>query len=481
MTDFNESHIPARNPMISVRTYNENAILYNPDTNRSKTLNSTGFFIWKKSDGRHSVQNISEEIKKTYDSVPSHELKNDIIHFLEELFKENYITIDSTLNPQIPKEEKYPDISDAPINFDISLTGKCNLRCPYCFYAHEMQHRKDLFEEDWFTFFNELRGLAVQDLTLSGGEVFIRSGLENIIDNLIDNKMRYSLLTNGTLINEKTLLLLEKGNRRQRLDYIQVSIDGSRPEIHDKIRGKGSFARSIRGLRLLQEANLPITSRVTINRYNVDDLENIAHLLLEDIGLSSFGTNDAMPMGAGCDNQSTITLLPLQQLKAIKKLHELENQYNGRITASAGPLAKWKYYGEMEYARATGEKNAKRQMGYLTACGGVFNKLAVHHDGVISPCNMLSEVELGIINRESIKTIWKSHPVLKSLRERRKIPMQKVPGCEDCEWAPYCNGSCPGLAYTMTGDFNLANPHDCYKKFLEETGLSSSTVPWKKG
>jgi radical SAM protein with 4Fe4S-binding SPASM domain len=47
--------------------------------------------------------------------------------------------------------------------------------------------------------------------------------------------------------------------------------------------------------------------------------------------------------------------------------------------------------------------------------------------------------------------------------------MQKVAGCEQCAWASYCNGSCPGMAYQMTGDFNRANPEDCYSRFLMET------------
>ena len=109
-------------------------------------------------------------------------------------------------------------------------------------------------------------------------------------------------------------------------------------------------------------------------------------------------------------------------------------------------------------------------MGYLTSCGCVFNKLAVHHDGVITPCNMLPELELGRINLDALKAIWKSHPTLKALKERRQIPMSEVPGCEACEWAPYCNGGCPGIAYEMTGDLNRANPHDCYRLFLENFG-----------
>jgi SynChlorMet cassette radical SAM/SPASM protein ScmE len=151
----------------------------------------------------------------------------------------------------------------------------------------------------------------------------------------------------------------------------------------------------------------------------------------------------------------------------MKTLSQLADRYHGRITASAGPLANRRTYKEMEHARATGEKSTRWQMGYLTACGCVFNKLAVHHDGVITPCNLLPELELGRINVESLKAIWKSHPTLKTLKERRQIPMSEVPGCEGCEWAPYCNGSCPGLAHEMTGDINRANPHDCYRRFLE--------------
>ena len=315
----------------------------------------------------------------------------------------------------------------------------------------------------------------MRSLTLSGGEVFVRKDLFELLDRIIDRRMSYSILTNGVLVDEKMIARLMEKKRRLRLNSIQVSIDGSCAEIHDRSRGKGCFEKAVRGLRLLKEAGFPVTSRVTVNRHNVDDLDNVARLLLEDVGLDSFGTNDAMPMGAGCDNQAGITLLPQQQLQAMETLVRLEKRYNGRVTATAGPLAKWKMYGEMEHARATGEKVARWQMGYLTACGCVFNKLAVHHDGIITPCNMLAGLELGRVNRDSVTTIWKTHPILKALKERRNIPMQEVPGCEECEWAPYCNGSCPGLAHTMTGDFNMANPHDCYKQFLITTGLDHSS------
>jgi len=467
-----------RSKDVSVLLNNDMAILFNPDNFMEKILNQTALYIWKKLNGRNNIKEISESILRNFDSVSESELINDIINIVRELEGIDFVRISD--GKEFLPDEEYPTVNSGPKNMDISLTGKCNLHCDYCFYANEMHGRPDMSKEEWFKFFNELGSLGVKSLTLSGGEIFVRKDLWEIIDNIIENRMRYSILSNGTLITEEIIEKLKEGKRRLRLDSIQVSIDGSCPEVHDKSRGVGSFEKAARGLRLLKEAEFPVTSRVTINRYNVDDLENVTKFLLEDIGLRSFGTNDAIPMGAGCDNQAGITLTPDQQLKAILKMHELDLKYEGRIVASAGPLAKWEMYGEMEHAKATGEKSKKWQMGYLTACGCHYNKLAIHHDGIISPCNMLAGIEMGRINRDPIKKIWKNHNILKELKDRRQIPMREVPGCEDCEWAEYCNGSCPGLPHTQTGELNRANTHDCYRKFLKDSGLKSPDVPWFK-
>jgi MoaA/NifB/PqqE/SkfB family radical SAM enzyme len=69
------------------------------------------------------------------------------------------------------------------------------------------------------------------------------------------------------------------------------------PESHDAMRGRGSFERAVEGLLALLRNGVPAAVRVTIHRRNVHDLEAIARLLLEDIGLSSFGTNSASAMG----------------------------------------------------------------------------------------------------------------------------------------------------------------------------------------
>ena len=166
---------------------------------------------------------------------------------------------------------------------------------------------KDLPTATWLKFFAELAKIGIMDVSLTGGEALLRPDIFELIDGVIANRMRYNLLSNGTLIDEKLLKKFEMGKRRLRLDYIQVSIDGSRADIHDKSR-PGSFDKAIRGLKLLKEAGFPVAVRVTINRHNLNDLENIAKLLLEDIGMNSFGTNEAMPIGSGCRSDAEMAL-----------------------------------------------------------------------------------------------------------------------------------------------------------------------------
>lgn len=126
-----------------------------------------------------------------------------------------------------------PGLRPAPKSVDLSITGRCNLKCAYCFYANEMAHLSDLPKERWLNFFDELGSLAVQRVAIGGGEAFLRPDLFELVDGIIDNKMRYSLLSNGTLITEDTLEAFDEGKRRLRLDSIQISIDGSCAEIHN--------------------------------------------------------------------------------------------------------------------------------------------------------------------------------------------------------------------------------------------------------
>jgi SynChlorMet cassette radical SAM/SPASM protein ScmE len=276
-----------------------------------------------------------------------------------------------------------------PRSLDIEITSRCNLRCRYCyFFNNPAVEYRDLPTDEWLTFFDELGLLGVMRVTLAGGEPFIREDLPVLIKGIVRNRIRFSLLSNGVLINDEIVAFIASTDR---CELVQVSVDGSCAKIHDSCRGKGSFDGAIRGIRTLQRHGINVAVRVTIHRNNVHDLENIAHFLLNELGLPGFGTNSAGYLGTCCVNADDLLLNIEERKEATAILLRLTAKYNERISAQAGPLADGRMSRRMEEARAQG-KPAFHNGGRLTGCGCPSNKISVRADGTIVPCNMLAHV-----------------------------------------------------------------------------------------
>lgn len=359
-------------------------------------------------------------------------------------------------------------VKKTPESLDLDITNKCNLRCSYCsHFSSPGDTDTDISTEEWLRFFTELKECAVKDVTLCGGEPFFRQDLKELINGIYDNRMRFSILSNGTLINDNIIEFIKSTGR---CNSIQVSIDGPGPESHDACRGKGSFDKALNGLKILQKHKIPATVRVTIHKFNYNQLDEVAKLLLEDVGLPSFSTNSAGHVGLCRENKDTVQLNAKEYGHAIAKLLELNRKYNGRIGAQAGPLASGRQWKEMQTAYDSG-KNGLPGCGYLRSCGGIFSKMAIRSDGVMIPCSQIPHVELGRINRDSLRNVWQNHPELERLRDRRDIPLNQFDYCKDCNFIPYCRGGCPALAYTLTGSENQPSPDSCYRAFLNDGGV----------
>ena len=360
-----------------------------------------------------------------------------------------------------------PQVMRSPRSVDIEITSRCNLRCRYCYYFDNTEvDYKDLPTDEWLQFFDELGRCAVMDVTLQGGEPFIRKDLPQLIEGIVRNRMRFNLLSNGTLIDDAIAAFLAETGR---CDSVQVSVDGSGPETHDACRGTGSFEKAVRGISTLQRHRVPVAVRVTIHRHNVHDLEAIAHLLLEDLGLGGFSTNSAGYLGSCRHSAEEVMLTTQDRQEAMETLLRLSEQYDGRISAQAGPLADGEMWQRMEEARSHGVPSFP-DGGYLTACGCHNSKINIRADGAITPCSMLPHMELGRINRDSLIDVWRHHADLGQLRRRHAIPLTAFEFCRDCPYIPYCTGNCPGLAYTMIGQVDHPSPDACLRRFLEDGG-----------
>lgn len=353
-----------------------------------------------------------------------------------------------------------------PRTVDIAITGRCNLRCAYCsHFSAPGDMDDDLSTGEWLQFFEELNRYAVMDVILQGGEPFFRNDLKKIIEGIVENRMRYTLLSNGTLVTSNMAAFISGTNR---CDGVQVSIDGSIPITHDTFRGEGVFHKAVKGIETLRSHHVPTSVRVTIHKKNVDQLESIAELLLEEIGLPSFSTNSAGYLGLCRSNSEQVQLSIEERTLAMKTLKDLNKKYKGRITASAGPLAETDIWNDM--INASNMDTEESGKGCLSACNGPYDTLGVRSDGVMVPCIQLSHIELGRINQDDLQAVWRNHPELNRLRTRQIIPLDSFEFCKGCEFINHCTGNCPALAYTLVGNENHPSPDACLKRFLEAGG-----------
>ena len=354
-----------------------------------------------------------------------------------------------------------------PKSVDLEITNMCNLRCKHCsHFSSEGDVDRDISTEEWLEFFEELNRCAVMEVCLQGGEPFIHKDFRELVEGIVRNRMRFSVLSNGTLITDETSEFLASTGR---CNSVQVSIDGSVETTHAALRGKGNFQKAVSGLKSLMKYNLPATVRVTIHRKNVRELEAISEFLLEEIGLPAFSTNSASHLGLCRQNAEQVQLTAEERTLAMETLLRLAKKYNGRISAQAGPLAEGRGWLKMVDAREKGVERLPNR-GYLTGCGGFMSKMAIRADGVMLPCGLIPGMELGRINRDDLKDVWQNHPELNRFRERRSIPLSDFEYCQDCDFINYCTGSCPALAYTLLNDPYQPSPDSCLKRFLEEGG-----------
>lgn len=354
-----------------------------------------------------------------------------------------------------------------PRHVDVEITSRCNLKCRYCYYFDNpgVPYR-DLPIHAWKRFFAELGECAVMDVTFQGGEPFLREDLRDLIESVVENRMRFSILSNGTRVTEEMAAFLAGTGR---CDTVQVSIDGSTADTHDIFRGAGSFNAAVKGVRTLQRCGVPVSVRATVHRRNVNDLGAIARFLLDDLGLPSFSTNSAGSLGVCRQHATEVLLTPPERLTAMETLLRLNEAYDNRISATAGPLAEARRWQEMETAR----KNVDPPFsdgGHLTGCGCAWTQLAVRADGAYIPCSMLADFPMGHINKDRLKDIWQESAILNNLRKRRGISLEEFDFCNDCPYIHYCTGNCPGLAYSLTGKVDHPSPDACLRRFVENGG-----------
>jgi molybdenum cofactor biosynthesis enzyme MoaA len=149
----------------------------------------------------------------------------------------------------------------------------CNLECTHCFIScRPHNHTFGFLDlETVRRALEESVALGVKEYYFTGGEPFLNRDMVAILE----LTLRYgpaTVLSNGTVLQDPWLARLRRAEDASPYSLeFRVSIDGFTAETNDPVRGAGSFARALRGVRqLVAHGFLPIIT-VTRTEDGVDD------------------------------------------------------------------------------------------------------------------------------------------------------------------------------------------------------------------
>jgi SynChlorMet cassette radical SAM/SPASM protein ScmE len=359
----------------------------------------------------------------------------------------------------------------SPRVVSIALTSACNQHCGYCFFhGTPTQASFDLPTAEWLSFIDELGRSAVLRVELTGGEPFLREDLPEIISQIVKNRMRFSLITNATLIDDGMAAFIASTGR---CDELRVSLDGGRAEVHDSLRGKGTFDRAVSGIKALVRHGLPVMAMVTLHRGNYRHLPETASFALDELEVRNVMASLVTDLGECHARADSLRLTAAERTEAIAKVIEITERYGDKIVGNRGIRATTERWASLVEACDLGQRTSYVQPeypGYFSSCGIATKAFYVRSDGVFVPCFHMAHIELGRVGRDDFITTWREHDELKRLRARNSIPLASIEGCDRCRFRAECTGGCPAFAYAACGDELKPDPDTCLKLFLESGG-----------
>ena len=154
----------------------------------------------------------------------------------------------------------------------VSVTDRCNFRCPYCMPAeiygerYEFLPRNDLLTFEEITRIVKLSTqLGVKKVRLTGGEPLVRQDVVELVSMIanLDGIEDFAMTTNAYLLSGMAESLKKAGLQR-----ISVSLDSIDDEVFKKMNGRGfGTAKVIDGIAAAKEAGLdPIKINAVVQK-----------------------------------------------------------------------------------------------------------------------------------------------------------------------------------------------------------------------
>ena len=333
------------------------------------------------------------------------------------------------------------------------ITLACDLACAHCGSRAGHARPDELTTDEALDVVRQMHELGVTEVTVIGGEAYLRDDWLAIIRAISDRGMHCSMTTGGRGLT----LDRSKAAKDAGIKNVSVSVDGLR-ETHDMLRAMtGSFDAAMRAFENLKAAKVPATANTQINRKNLAEIPAVFDLLA-DVGIRAWQMQLTTAMGRAAD-QDDLLVEPYQVLDVIPMLATIYEKAESRgIRFWAGNNIG--HFGPYEHLF-----RGKSAGGHRGSCGAGRLVLGIEANGDIKGCPSLPSASYvgGNVRDASLAEIWERSKELRFMRDMRVEDLSGY--CRTCYYAEACLGGCnwtTHVAFGKTGD----NPF-CHHRALE--------------
>lgn len=328
----------------------------------------------------------------------------------------------------------------APFSVGMFVTNLCNQACRHCCTFGDLK-QDELSYEEILDLIGQLNKMKVFEVSVSGGEPLFRKDIFKILKKLNEYPFKLRLCTNCTLIDQNVI----KELRSLSHIMIRTSLDGSGPDAHDGLRGKGSFKRTLKGIELLAQSGFEVEGRCALNSYNYHDLFDTAHLAKE-LGMSKMEFTILRQAGNAKKFDHQIKA-GVRQIKGLKdKAKRLIDEFGSFVDGSFIKLFKdintW----------SSQETRNGMHTGNFRVCDAGTRTLSIRPDGEVIPCGALWDLTAGNIREQTLSDIWFNSNVLKQMRRMDETSLDSIAECSNCRYKNYCHGGCRASAFYYSKD-----------------------------
>lgn len=321
------------------------------------------------------------------------------------------------------------------INLDI--TYKCNLACRHCGALINNKQQEELSTERVISLLEEAARLGCRDITIAGGEPFLRDDLFTVLREAAKRKIYVSILTNGTLIDKKAAQAL--GKIKPYLSYVRISMEFVSNEGMAKLRGKeGLIGQIISAIEHLKSEGIAVGLNTTLLPENLVQIPDIISFAAKSkVDFIRMAPVVAIGRGSNilCDADFVTEALDIL-------LESLADTCYG-ISSEVVPVP----FSPRDVA-----------MGFSFACSAGLISCSVTPEGKVKPCPMYpSGKDLPNLQTHSLAEAWEM--IRKSEIERRKTLPGRLRGrCGSCELKLNCLGGCPVYKFSEGLDIEDEQP-----------------------